>query len=325
MRRSKVNCFSLLLAALVFSAGAGAQQPGWPNKTVRLVVPAAAGGPTDLVARVLAEKLTSNLGQTFIVDNRAGAGHMIGTELVARSAPDGYVFGVVTTPHVINPALRKKMAYDTQKDLEPVSWLTSLPLILVVSASSPAKNVVELVALAKANPGQLNLASPGTATGPHLAGELFKSTAGIKLVHVPYKGGPQATTAMLTGEAAVYFDTPSGTLPHIKSGKLRALAVTGFTRSAAAPEIPTMAESGFPGFEVNIWNGLVAPGGTPREIIARMQAETLKALQAPEVKARFAAVGFEVVGGTSEQFGALIDGDLNKWRKVVQDAGMSAD
>lgn len=319
---ANLSRIGVMLAAAACCAGTSAQS--WPNRTVRLIVPAAAGGPTDLVARVLADKLGSTLGQTFIVDNRAGAGHIIGTEAMARAAPDGYVFGLVTTPHVINPALQKKMPYDTQKDLEPVSWLTSLPLVLVVSPSSPAKSVHELVELARAKPGQLNFASAGTATGPHLAGELFKSRAGINIVHVPYKGGPQATTAVLTGEAMLYFDTPSGTLPHIKSGKLRALAVTTLTRSSAAPDVPTMAEAGFPGFEVNIWNGLVAPAGVPKDILARMHSELVKALAQPDVKARFAAVGFDVVGSTPEQFGAFIDRELVKWRKVVQDAGISA-
>ena len=314
-----------LFAALAFGAAAWAQQAAWPSKPVRLIVPTAPGGPTDLVARVLAERLAPALGQSVIVDNRAGAGHMIGTEAAARAAPDGYTYGLVTTPHVINPALRKKMPYDTQQDLAPVSWLTSLPLVLVVNPALPASTVQELVALAKAKPGQLNMASAGTATGPHLAGELFKSSAGISLVHVPYKGGPQATAAILTGEATLYFDSLSGALPHIKAGKLRALAVTLQTRAAAAPEVPTMVESGFPGFEVNIWNGMVAPAGTPKDIIARMQAEIARALALPEVKSRFAAVGFETVGSTPEQFGAVIDRDLAKWRKVVKDAGMSAD
>jgi len=317
--------FVALFAALAFGAAASAQPAPWPSKPVRLIVPTAPGGPTDLVARVLAERLAPALGQSVIVDNRAGAGHMIGTEAAARAAPDGYTYGLVTTPHVINPALRKKMSYDTQQDLVPVSWLTSLPLVLVVNPALPANTVRELVALAKAKPGQLNMASAGTATGPHLAGELFKSSAGINLIHVPYKGGPQATAAILTGEAALYFDSLSGALPHIKAGKLRALAVTLQTRAAAAPEVPTMAESGFPGFEVNIWNGMVAPAGTPKEIIARMQAELARALALPEVKSRFAAAGFETVGSTPEEFGAVIDRDLAKWRKVVKDAGMSAD
>jgi len=324
MLLSNVSRMALLLAALVFCAGASAQQSSWPNKTVRLVVPAAAGGPVDLVARVLAEKLTSTLGQTFIVDNRAGAGHLIGTEAAARSAPDGYTFLAVTTPHVINPALRTKMPYDTTRDFEPVSLLTSLPLVLVVHPSVPAKTVQELVDLAKAKPGQLNMASAGTATGPHLAGELFNSSAGIRVTHIPYKGGPQMATAVLSGEATFMFDTPSSVLPHIKAGKLRALAVTTLTRASVAPELPTVAESGFPGFEVKSWHGLVAPAGVPKDILARMHAELVKALALPDVKARFAAAGFDVVGSTPEQFGAFIDKDLVKWRKVVQDAGMSA-
>ena len=331
MQKKILSCFTKvfvrvvvpLFAAQLFSAAAPAQQ-AWPAKPVRIIVPAAPGGPTDLAVRVLAEKLSLSLGQTVLVDNRAGAGHMIGTEAMARSAADGYTFGAVTTPHVINPALQKKMPYDTLKDLEPVSWLTSLPLVLVVNAELPVKTVRDLVELARAKPGTLNMASAGTATGPHLAGELFKSSAGINIVHVPYKGGPQATTAMLSGEATLYFDTPSGTLPHIRSGKLRALAVTTLARSATLPDVPTMAESGFPGFEVNVWNGLIAPAGTPRDIVTRMQAEVVKALALPDVKQRFAAVGFETVGSTPAEFGAYVEKELAKWRKVVQDAGMSA-
>lgn len=312
-----------LFAALV--CGAASAQESWPGRPVRLIVPTAPGGPTDLVARVLAEKLTPALGHSVIVDNRAGAGHMIGMEAAARAAPDGYTYGLVTTPYVVNPALREKMPYDTQRDLTPVSWLTSLPLVLVVNPALPASTVQELVALAKAKPGQLNMASAGNATGPHLTGELFKASAGINLVHVPYKGGPQATAAVLTGEAALYFDSLGGAMPHVKAGKLRALAVTLQTRAAAAPEVPTMIESGIAGFEVNVWNGMVAPAGTPKEIIARMQAELARALALPEVKSRLAAAGFETVGSTPEQFGAVIDRDLVKWRKVVKDAGMKAD
>ncbi len=323
--RKMAHRLALFIASAAFCGAAWAQQGSWPNRPVRLIVPTEPGGPTDLAARVLAEKLTAALGQTVLVDNRPGAGQLIGTAAAARSAPDGYTYVAVSMPYVINPALQKKMPYDTLKDLEPVSWLTSLPLVLVVHPSVPAKSVKELVDLAKASPGQLNMASAGNATAPHLAGELFKSSAGISVTHIPYKGGPQAATAMLTGEATFMFNTPSSALPHIKAGKLRALAVTTLTRSSVVPELPTMAESGFPGFEVNVFNGLLAPAGTPRDIVARMQAETAKALALPDVKARFAAVGFDVVGSTPEQFGAFIEKEIAKWRKVVHGAGMSVD
>ncbi len=311
--------------ALLCGPGHAQQQPAWPGKPIRIIVPTAAGGPTDLVARAIGDRLAAALGQPVIVDNRVGAGHVIGTEAAARAAPDGYTFAMVTTPHVVNPALVKKLPYDTQKDFEPVSWVTSLPLILVVNAALPVKSVRELVALAKAKPAQLNMATPGNGTGPHLAGELFKLGTGIDVAHIPYKGGAQATTAVLSGEATFYFDSPASALPHVKSGKLRALAVTSTQRSAAAPEVPTLAESEVPGFEFNAWNGLIAPAGTPRDIILKMQSEISKALLLADIKARFNAIGFESVGSTPGEFAALIDSDIAKWRKVVRDSKMAVE
>ena len=328
MSTRSVSCFAALFAALVFGADAWAQQPPWPSKPIRVIVPTTPGAPPDLVARVLAEGLTTALDQPVIVDNRAGAGHIIGTQAAARAAPDGYTYVLVATPHVVNPSLHKNMPYDTQKDLEPVTELTSYPMIVVVNAALPVNTVRELVDLAKAKPGQLNMASAGIASGPHLAGEFFKLSVGINLMHVPYKGGSAATSAMLTGEANLFFDAPTSALVHMKTGKMRALAVTSRSRLAVVPDVPTMAESGVAGvagFDLRLWTGLVAPAGTPKDIIARMQAESAKVMALPHVKSRYAAMGTETVGSTPEQFSALIDRDMAMWRKVVKDTGMSAD
>ena len=320
--------FSAKLAVLILatsaSFGALAQQDAWPSRAIRLIVPASAGGPTDVVARLVADKLSASLGQSVFVDNRAGAGHIIGTQAAARAAPDGYTFLFVTTPHVVNPWLKKDMPYDTVKDFQPVSWLTSLPLVLVVNPSVQATTVEELVALAKAKPGVLNMATPGNGTGPHLAGELFKSTAGIDVVHVPYKGGPQAVAAMLAGEGDFEMDSPSNIGQLVKAGKLRALGVTTATRSSLMPDVPTIAEAGYPDYEVNIWNGMVAPAGTPMPIVLRMRDAAVAAMAQPDVKARLEENGFEIVGSTPAQFGELIDRDLAKWQKAVKNAGMTA-
>ena len=262
--------------------GLAAASNSWPGKPVRFIVPAAAGGPTDIVGRLVAAELSNTLGQQVWVDNRAGAGHLLGMAAGAAAEPDGYTFTVVTTPYVVMPWLQKKMPYET-KDLQPVVWMTSSPFVLVVPNTLPAKSVQELVAIAKAKPGELNMASAGPTTGPHLTGELFRLAADIKVQHVAYRGGPQAETAIMRGEAAFLFDTPSGALTHIEAGGMRGLAVTSLKRMEKAPNIPTVAESGFPGFEADSWNGLVAPAGVPRAIVARMEAAVTEALAKPEV------------------------------------------
>jgi tripartite-type tricarboxylate transporter receptor subunit TctC len=309
----------------LFATQAQGQTSTWPNKPIRWIVPTPPGGPTDMVARLVGERLAQALGQPVIVDNRAGAGHVIGTDAVARAAPDGYTFGMVTTPHVVNPALVKKLPYDTARDLEPVSWVTSLPLVLVVNADLPVRSVHELVELANARPGALNMASPGNGTGPHLAGELFRQTTRIKVAHIPYKGGAQATTAVLAGEASFYFDSPASALPHVRAGKLRALAVTSPKRNAAAPDVPTMTEVGYPAVEFNSWNGLIAPAGTPKAIKARMQSEIAKALALPAIRERLETVGFDSVGSNASEFESLIQRDIAKWSVVVKEAGIVAE
>lgn len=317
----------LLLASLygiLLSATAHSQSAPWPSKSVRLIVPAAAGGPTDIVGRVIAAELSTSLGQQVWVDNRVGAGHLIGMTAGATAEPDGYTFLVVTTPYVTAPWLQKKMPYD-MKDLQPVNWMTSSPFVLVVPPSLPAGNVQELIALAKAKPGTLNMASAGPATGPHLAGELFRLSADIQVQHVAYRGGPQAETAILRGEAAFMFDTPSGALTHVEAGGMRGLAVTSLKRMETAPKIPTVDESGIPGFEADSWNGLVAPARVPKEIVARMQAAIAEALAKPDVRSRLNAAGFTPVGASAADFAKLIERDLVKWEKVVKGAKISVE
>lgn len=307
----------------VSSCVALAQSAGpWPDKPVRLIVGAAAGGPTDVVARIVANELSGALGQTFVVDNRPGAGHQIGMTAMANAEPDGYTFGVVTTPFVVNPAIYKKMPYET-KDLQPVSLLASSPLVLVVHPAVPAKSVGGLVALAKAKPGELNMASAGNVTGPHLAGELFRSMAGIKVQHVAYRGGPQATTAVIRGEAQFYFDTPSGVMPHVESGAVRALAHTFPERIPQLPNLPTVAESGFPGFEFHVWTGIVAPAAVPKQIVLRLESELRKAVQREGARSRLTAAGFIPMGTSSSDFAALIEKELGKWKRVAQEAGIA--
>ena len=322
------NLTSRLLALSLFAtlpATAWSQQAGpWPSKPVRLIVPAAAGGPTDIVGRVVAAELSNTLGQQVWVENRVGAGHLIGMTAGAQAESDGYTFLVVTTPYVVMPSLQKKMPYET-KDLQPVIWMTSSPFVLVVPPTLPVKNVQELVALAKAKPNELNMASAGPTTGPHLTGELFRLSAGIKVQHVAYRGGPQAETAILRGEATFLFDTPSGALPHVEAGAMRGLAVTSLKRMENAPNIPTVAESGIPGFEADSWNGLVAPAGVPKAIVSRMEAAVAEVLAKPDVKKRLSDAGFTPVAAPSAAFADLIARDLVKWNHVVKEAGLTAE
>jgi tripartite-type tricarboxylate transporter receptor subunit TctC len=314
---------ALIIAVAMGMGGANAQTANWPNKSIRLIVGAAAGGPTDVVARIIANELSAALGQSVVVDNRPGAGHQIGMTAMANAEPDGYTFGIVTTPFVVNPAVYSKMPYET-KALMPVSLICSSPLVLVVHPSVNASTPGELVALAKARPGELNMASAGNITGPHLAGELFRSMAGIKVQHVAYRGGPQATTATIRGEAHFYFDTPSGVRPHIESGAVKALAHTFPTRIPQMPALPTIAEAGFPGYEFHVWTGVVAPAAVPKDILVRFEVALREAAGREAVRMRLDAAGFIAMGTSAADFGALIDKELAKWQRVVKDAGITA-
>ena len=310
--------------ALCAALAAGALAQGYPAKPVKVVVPYPPGGPTDIVARVVSQKLSEQTGQQFLVENRPGAGGNIGADAVAKAPADGYTLLVATTAHAINPSLFKSLTYQLLKDFGPISQLTSGPLVIVVNPALPAKNVAELIALAKAKPGELSFASSGNGQSTHLSAELFNAMAGVKMNHVPYKGSAPALTDVMGGQAALMFDTMLSAMPHVKSGKLRALAVTGAKRSPAAPELPTVAET-LPGYEAIAWNNLLAPAGTPKEVIAKLSSELKKVLDQPDVRERFAAQGFAATWTTPEASTAFMQSEVDKWAKVVKASGATVD
>ncbi|MEA3152598.1 MAG: hypothetical protein QOK44_187 [Betaproteobacteria bacterium] len=294
----------------------------YPAKPIRLVVGVPAGGTNDVVARLVAQKMSAQLAQQIIVDNRAGANGNIGAELVAKSPPDGYtLFMASIGVSSIHPSLYSKMPFDTLRDFAMISQLTSIPQIIVVHPSVPVKDVKQLIAYAKAKPGQLTFAG-GTGSSAHLAGELFKSMARVDMLHVPYKGSAPALIDLLGGQVAIVFDQIVTSLPHVRSGKLRALAVTTLKRSSVAPEIPTVSESALPGYSITTWHGLIAPIATPRDIISRLSSETAKALESAEIKEKFLAQGAEPTPSTPEQFRAFIKSETDKWASVVKAAGL---
>ena len=303
-----------------------AQAQSYPSRAVRLVVPFPAGGTTDLLARAMAQKLSEALGQQFVVDNRPGAGGNIGADTVAKSAPDGYtlLMGTVGT-HAINPGLYPKMPYDHIKDFAPVVLVAGVPNVLVVHPAVPVRSVTELVTLAKDKPGTINFASSGAGTSIHLSGELFKSLTGAQITHVPYKGSAPALTDLIGGQVQIMFDNLPSALPHIKAGKLRAIAVTSTKRAPALPDLPTIAESGVSGFDASSWFGLLAPAGTPKDVIQRINAEANKALQSPEMKEKLLGQGAEAVGNSPEFFAEYIKAETAKWAKVVKESGAKVD
>jgi tripartite-type tricarboxylate transporter receptor subunit TctC len=307
---------------LLLAAGIHAQD--YPVKPVRIIVPFTPGGATDIVTRIVAQKLSEQFVRQVVVDNRGGAGGIVGVEVVAKAPPDGYTLVMGTSgTHAINATLYPKLSYDPVKDFAPITRASLLPSMIVVHPSVPAKNTRELIALANRNPGQLTYASSGSAQ--YLTGALFTSMAAVDMVHVPYKGGGQALPAQLSGEVALSFSTVVSSLPHVKSGRLRGLAVTSAKRTPAAPDFPTVAESGLPGYEAVSWYGLLAPAATPRDIIARLNAETVRALRLPDVRQLMLAQGAEPVTETAEQFAAVIRGDIAKWGDVVRQSGAKAD
>ena len=312
-----------LIAAFVLFAAAGAlAQQDYPSKPIHIVAPFEAGGATDIMARMIAQKFAESLGQPVIIDNRPGAGGGIGTAAVAKSPADGYtiVFGNLA-PNAINPSIYTNLQYDAGKDFAPISVVATVPLILVTPSSSPARSVRELIALAKSAPGKLNFGSPGVGSVAHVVGEMFNTMAATRLMHVPYKGGAPAVRATLTGEVSMMFATVISAKPHIRSGKLRALGITSAERSPVAPDIPTIAESGLPGFEVDVWFGLLAPAATPRAIVERLAHEVRRALDAPEIRAKFAELSAVPSPTTPDQFAAIIRADIAKWAKVVKESG----
>jgi len=318
MNAARVSVAAIITGIAAISAFA----QDYPSKPVRIVVPFAPGGGTDLSARVIAQKLSESLGANFVVDNRPGAAGIVGTEMIAKSKPDGYALLVVSSSHAINPAMYPKLPYDTARDFVPISLLLSGPSLVVAHPSLPAKNARELIALAKAKPGTLTFASAGHGTPPHMAGELFRALAGIDLVHIPYKGNGPAYTDLMAGQVSLMFPNIATSLPYVRSGRMRALGVGSKTRSAIAPEIPTINESGLPGYEMSSWFGLLAPAGTPVAIVARLQQEIARIFKHPDVREKLLAQGVEPVGGTPQEFTAFLHNETTQWAKVIKSSGL---
>ena len=297
---------------------------GYPNRPIRLIVPIAPGGSSDGMARILGQKLTESWGQQVLVDNRPGAGEIIGTEIVARSNPDGYTMELVSLRYSVNPSLLK-MPYDTVKDFAPITMTAAVGNVLVVNVKSPITSVKELIALAKQKPGELVFASSGIGGAPHLIGEFFALTTGIKLTHVAYKGGGPAVSDLLGGNVAMSFASMTSSLQFIKAGRLRALAVSSKERSAQLPDVPTMAEAGVPNIIVRDWQGLVAPRGTPKPIVDKLYGETRRILRDPANQERFATLGLDIIASTPEEFEVAIKSEIQRWAKVVKEANIKAD
>jgi tripartite-type tricarboxylate transporter receptor subunit TctC len=317
------RCVLIALLAVIFTAPLeeAALAQAYPSKPIRLIVPFAPGGGNDNIARLVGKRVSDSLGQPLVIDNRPGAGGVLGAELAAKSAPDGYtLFLGGVGSHALNPNLIEKLPYDPIRDFAPVALLAQAPLILVVHPSVPARDTAEFVAYARKNPGKLNFASNGNGTSSQLAAVMFDSMAGVDMVHVPYKGLSPALTDLLSGQVQLMFSSVVAILPHIKAGKLRALAVTGAKRLTALPEVPTIAEAGFPGYEASSWYGILAPAGTPREIVMKLNTEFRKALEQPEVRKNLLAEGAEPVGGTPEQFAEYIRAEKERLGKVIRDA-----
>jgi len=317
----RVAC--LAAAAATFASGAIAQS--YPAKPVRLVVPYAPGGAVDIIARATAQELAKRLGQQIIVDNRTGAGGNIASDTVAKALPDGYTLLMASPANTINSSLYTNMPYDPLRDLVAIALIGSVPSVMVANPSLPVQDIRQLIALAKAKPGALTYGSGGSGTTEHLAGEMFKSFAGIDLLHVPYKGGAQVMIDLMGGQVALMFSNQLGVLPHIKAGKLKALGVASAERSAALPDVPTFAEAGFPDFKVSVWWGVMGPAGMPKEIVNQLNREIVAGLSSPEMKGRLQAMSAQPIGGTPEQFAAFFAAETKRWAPIVKASGAKAD
>ena len=320
---------TLLASLAVAAAGAlplGALAQNFPTKPITIIVPFSAGGTTDILARIVGQGLTTELGQSVVVDNKPGAGGNIGGSLAAKAAADGYTLfmGTVGT-HAINQSLYKKMPFDPVKDFAPLSRVATVPNLLVAHPSQPFKTVKEMIAYAKANPGKITYGSPGSGASPHVSGELFKSMTGTDLLHIPYKGSAPAMTDLLGGQTSVMFDNMPSAIQHVRSGKLRPIAVTTAKRSPELPDVPTIAEAGVPGYEATSWFGMFAPAGTPKPVLDKLHAALIKVLNQADVKKKIAEQGGDVVAETPDQFAAFIQAESVKWGKVVKESGATAD
>jgi tripartite-type tricarboxylate transporter receptor subunit TctC len=321
-----VKRIARLLGVVAFALSTSTFAQTWPVKPIKWIVPFAPGGTTDILARTIGEKLTVALGQPVIIENKPGAGGGVGAEFTSKAPPDGYtIMGGTISTHAINASLYKSLPYDPVKDFVPITLIARVPNMLVVNPDIPAKNVAELIALLKANPGKYSFASSGNGTSQHLSGELFKSIAGVDMQHIPYKGSPPALQDVVGGQVAMTFDNITTAWPLAKGGKLRALAVTTAKRSAVAPDVPTLSESGLAGYEVGSWQGVFAPAGTPPAIVKRLNAEIVKIINMPDVKEKLIGLGAEPVGNTSEEFAALVKTEVVKWAEVVKKSGAKVD
>jgi len=314
-----------ILAACVASLALAAQAQSWPQKPVRIIVPFAAGGPADIYARVVGEKLAAVLGQPFVIEDRPGGGALPGTDAVAKSAPDGYTFLMMSNTHTVNESLFAEKPYQLLRDLTPVAPVNYSDLVMVVHPSVPANTLAEFVALAKARPGALNYASSGPGTPYHMAGELFKAMAGVDIVHVPYKGSSGARTDILGGQVQMMFDAITTMAPNVRAGKLKALGTSGKVRSTVLPEIPTISEAGVPGYDAVIWLGIMAPANTPKAIVDRLNTEITRIVNAPEMKQSWQAQGAVPMSMSPEEFGRFMREDIEKWARVVKLSGAKPD
>ncbi|MFO1311489.1 MAG: tripartite tricarboxylate transporter substrate binding protein [Burkholderiales bacterium] len=321
-RFASLGAALLLGAASTIAPNAVAQK--YPDHPIKLIVPVPPGGGVDILSRAIGGKMSANMGVPVVVENKAGASAAIGTEALAKSPPDGYTIMMGYSAHATNPVFSANLPYDTKKDFAAIAHVGYIPLILVVPASSPHKTVQELIAAAKAKPGQLQFASGGAGAGAHLSGELLKTTAGVDIVHVPYKGNAPALNDLLGGQVTMMFDTINTALPHVKSGKLRALAVTSPTRSPLAPDIPTMIEAGLPGFDISAWYVMFAPAGVPKDVMQRLNAEVNKAVADPEIRKSLGEQGVELTGGTSADADKFVNGEIDRWGRIIKTRGLSA-
>ncbi|MDB5580263.1 MAG: tripartite tricarboxylate transporter family receptor [Bradyrhizobium sp.] len=313
---------ALAAFAVMLTCAGGALAQTWPTRSIRMVVPYTPGGYTDLMARLVGQKISEALGQPIVFENKPGANAIIGTDVVAKAAPDGYTFGTVIAAHAVNATLNPKLPYDTMKDFTYVSLMSVAPLIMIAHPSVPANNLKELIALAKAKPGELNFASSGIGAAAHLTMEMFKSRAGINMQHIPYKGTAGALQDTVGGQINVMFDIIGPLMPQVRSGNVKALVVTAKERVPAAADVPTMAEQGVPDFVSGTWAGIIAPAGTPKEIVDRVAAEAKKALADPAMKAKLAEQGIVAMGSTPEEFRAFVGEEISSWKKVITDANI---
>ncbi len=325
MFRSFLKCLAVA-SACTLAATPVALAQSYPTKSIRLICPFPPGGAVDIASRAIANELSKTIGQQVVVENKPGAGGNIGGVEAARAAPDGYTIFMTTSGiNAINPALYSKMPFDPNKDLAPVSALVSLNNVLVVHPSVAAKSVTEIIAMAKAQPGKMTYASSGSGTSIHMSGEMFKHLAKVDILHIPYKGSSPALIDMLGGQVMMMFDNVPSALPHIKSGKLRALATTGAKRDATLPDLPTIAEAGVPGYESGVWFGLLVPAGTPRDIVAKLNAEAVKGTKSPEFVKRMTDLGYNIIGSTPEQMTEMLKTEVNTWGPIVKASGAKAD